>query len=494
MATGFLQFDPNYLRYLGLFLFMTLSLVASPCLSSSVQELPSLGDQASGVVSQDKEFITGRAWLRMLRGRAPIIHDPLLNDYINHLTYHLASYSDLKKPNLEIVIIKDSGINAFAVPGGVLGMNAGLLLHAESEDELSAVLAHELAHLSQRHFARNVEKAKRNQWTTIAALIASVALMASSDSPDAGMAALLTTQAASLQSQLAFSRQNEHEADRLGMITLANAGKDPTAMPRFFERMHKATRTYSQLPPEFLLTHPVTENRISDSYNRAQHLPKIPRQPSLDFALMKARVEASYGKDKMKNLDIFKLRLLEANTPTEKAAARYGLTRSLLKVNRYDAALEALAPLRKAEPHRITYLVTEVEIYMAQDKYLEARKLLEQGLSLAPDSHTLGIYHAQVLLRTKAPDLATDILKELILKKPTDPQLWRLLSEAHGADGNIIGVHEARAEVFFLHNRTEQALQQLNYALKLTKEDFPRTTRIRRRIEEIRSHQHDLRI
>lgn len=471
-----------------------LSCLSASSVGAALQELPSLGDSASSVVSQNQEYVAGRAWLRMLRGQAPIISDPLLNEYVTHLTYHLASYSELDHRQLEIVIINDSAINAFAVPGGVLGINAGLLLHAESEDEMAAVLAHEIAHLSQRHFARNVEKSRRSQWTTVAALIASVALMASSDNADAGMAALLTTQAASLQSQLSFSRQNEREADRFGMVTLAKAGKDPSAMPRFFERLHKATRSYSEAPPEFLLTHPVTESRISDSYNRVMQLPTANPATSLDFALMKARVEASYAEDRLKNITRFEIRARDAQDPITRAAAQYGLVRSLLKNNKYKEALDALAPLRDNDPNRVIYLVTEAEILMAQNKYAEAREVLETGLAIVPDSYALQVYQAQVLLRTESPDTATAALERLLLDRPSNPQLWRLLSEAHGATGNIIGVHEARAEVFFLHNRNDQALQQLRFALTLTKENFQRSAKIKRRMLEIQAHKQDLRV
>lgn len=474
-------------------------LIGLTCFSASsvgaaLQELPSLGDSASSIVSLNQEYVAGRAWLRMLRGQAPIVSDPLLNEYITHLTYHLASYSELDQRQLEIVIINNSAINAFAVPGGVLGINAGLLLHAETEAELAAVLAHEIAHLSQRHFARNVEKSRRSQWTTVAALIASVALLASGDNADAGMAALLTTQAASLQSQLSFSRQNEREADRFGMVTLANAGKDPSAMPRFFERLHKATRTYSEAPPEFLLTHPVTESRISDSYNRVMQLPAAESEPSLDFALMKARVEASYAEDRVKNISRFEIRARMAKDPISKTAAQYGLVRTLLKNNKYEDAITALKPLRNADPNRVIYMVTESEILMAQAKYIDAQKVLEAGLAIVPDSYALQVYHAQVLLRTNNPERATAALENLLLERPSNPQLWRLLSEAHGATGNIVGVHEARAEVFFLHNRNDQAIQQLKYALTLTKENFQRSAKIKRRMMEIQKHKSDLRV
>ncbi|MEJ2756686.1 MAG: tetratricopeptide repeat protein, partial [Gammaproteobacteria bacterium] len=149
--------------------------------------------------------------------------------------------------------------------------------------------------------------------------------------------------------------------------------------------------------------------------------------------------------------------------------------------------------LRKNDPNRIAYIVAEAEIYMAQSRYEKARDVLEAELTVIPESYALGIYYAQTLLRTQSPDKAAPRLRTLLRDHPNDPQLWRLLSEAYGATGNIVGVHEARAEVFFLYNRNEQALQPLRYALDLTKENFPRSAKIKQRMQEIQAHSLDLR-
>ncbi len=462
--------------------------------ASTIQQLPKLGDSVSGVISPEKEYKLGRSWLRALRGQTSLIYDPLLNQYLENLIYRLASYSELHHPKLEIVIINNSSINAFAVPGGVIGINAGLFLHAENEDELAAVLAHELAHLSQRHFARNLEKAKRGQWTTLAALLASVAIIASTGGADTGLAALATTQAAAIQSQLTFSRQNEREADRLGMLTLVKAEYDPAAMPRFFERMQKSTQYSGEAPPEFLLTHPVTESRISDSYNRVIKLPALKSKPSLDFQLMKARVLASYAHDKLENVNTFRIKAKNATSPDKQAAYQYGLVRSLLKVNNYKEALKTLKPLRAQDTDRIIYIVTEAEIYMAQEDHKKAKKTLSQGLRIAPDNYSLSIYYAQVLLRLKEAELAAEHIEKLLLHRTYNAELWRLLSEAYGSIGNIVGVHQARAEVFFLHNRNDQAIQQLRYALSLAESDFQRSSKIKSRMREIQRHKKDLRL
>ncbi len=483
------RFDLNKTNAFLSFLFLYLLAIA-PCVVSSksiaepTQHLPKLGDSISSIISPEQEHQLGRAWLRSLRGQAPLINDPLLNTYITDLAYQIASESELEKPDLEVVMINSKAINAFAAPGGILGVNAGLILHAETEDELAAVLAHEMAHLSQRHFARNLEMAKRNQWTTWAALLASVALVASG-SPDSGLATLATSQAAAMQSQLRFSRQNEREADRIGMQTLANLQRDPSAMPRFFSRMYKATQFYGEVPPEFLLTHPVTESRISDSMNRATQLPNKTAKQRLNFALMKARLQASFSEDKFSNVTYFKNRHQESSSKIAQQAARYGWARAHQKLHQYPEALKALQPLIDKDPSNIIYAITNSEILMAKGEYKEARSHLLKLSELHPNNFPLSIYIAQISLRMEDGATAKKILESLLLTHQDNVQVWRLLSEAQGLTGNIIGVHEARAEVFFLYSREDQAIKQLNYALNLVEDNFPLKSRLQHRLKEI---------
>jgi tetratricopeptide (TPR) repeat protein len=472
-------------------IIMLLMLLSHIAHASNNDELPSMGDSLSGIISPEQEYILGRALLKTLRGQAPVITDPLLNDYIETLIYRVAAASELTQLDLQWVIINNDQINAFAAPGGVIGVNAGLFIYAENEDEISAVLAHELAHLSQRHFARQLDNNKRNKWTMGAGLLASLALIGAGGA-DSGIAALLTTQAATLQSQLAFSRQNEQEADRVGMQTLAAANYDPIAMPRFFERLKKTTDYAGDAPPDYLLTHPVTESRISDSLNRAATLPKHNSQDTLEFALMKARIKASMTQDKLENVHYFQTRLQSEQNPIQADAQRYGLSRAYLKVNEYQKAQSTLLPLLKKQPHRITYAATSAEIDMAAGDYSQAQKRLVDHLQVTPNSFPLKLYLAEVNLRLKQPQLAQTQLESLLNRHPDNSQVWRLLEEARGNQKDIVGAHQARAEVFFLANHNEQALQQLEYALKLNKNNFARGEKIKLRIHEIRQYQKQL--
>ena len=202
-------------------------LLAQPALAD---DLPSLGDSSSSIVSPEQEHQLGRAWLSILRGQVRQLEDPLLKDYVERSVYRLAETSQLNDRRLEFILLASPQLNAFAAPGGIIGINGGLFLHAQTEAEYASVLAHELAHLSQRHFARGLEAQKRMQIPLMAAMLAGV-IAAAAGGGDLGMAALASTQAAAIQEQRRFSRQNEQEADRIGLINLSKAGFDPRAMP-----------------------------------------------------------------------------------------------------------------------------------------------------------------------------------------------------------------------------------------------------------------------
>jgi predicted Zn-dependent protease len=255
------------MRLLTLTALIALCVWAPRAVADPPDQLPRLGDGISAIVSPETERRLGQAFLRSLRAQAPTSSDPELKAFSEHLIYQLARHSELYDKRLDVVLIETADLNAFAAPGGIVGINLGLYLNAMSVHEFAGVLAHELAHLSQRHFARGIEEQRKQQIPYLAALLASVAVMATVGG-DAGMAALSSTQAVAQSNALRYSRIRETEADRIGINTLARADFDPEGMAAMFERMHQAAR-FQRKPPEFLLTHPLTERRIADSRNQA---------------------------------------------------------------------------------------------------------------------------------------------------------------------------------------------------------------------------------
>jgi predicted Zn-dependent protease len=446
-------------------------------------ELPELGDASSALFSLETEYKLGRAWLRVFRSRVAVVSDPLLQDYVEELTYKLATFSELKDRRLDIIIVNNRAINAFAVPGGVLGIHSGLLLQAQTEAQFSSVMSHELAHLSQRHFARGVEAQKRNAIPNMAGLLAGI-ILAATEGGSSGMAAIAATQAASMQSQLRYSRQNEQEADRSGMKTMVRADMDPTAAAGMFEIMQEASRYAGNRPPEFLLTHPVTERRINDARNRSRNYPRKMYTDNPHFQLMRARVELSFIDDS--NDAVKRFRAKEKPNSRNPNADQYGLVLALTANGELKEAQERLNTLKTAYPNELSYQIAQAELDLAAGKLVEAISLLTDALSVAPGNHPLTMTLAKALLRANQPHNAEAVLKEHSLRKFNDPSVWYLLAETHGLAGNIVGVHEARAEYFVLKGALSRAIKQLNYALPLVSQNHLKTARIKERAVQIR--------
>src|SRR5690554_698538 len=317
-------------------LTLSIALVSQTAPYSVAQpQLPSLGDRISGIFSLEDEHQIGRDFLRSVRRSAPTIDDPLLNDYVVNFTHNLAVHSDLQDYRLAFVLIDSPVLNAFAAPGGIIGVNGGLFLNAHTEGEFASVIAHELAHVSQRHFARSVEDAQRRRLPELATLLASVVLLGTGSS--AGPAAVMAAQGRSIENQLRFSRQNESEADRIGLRTMVNAGYDPADMARLFERLMDLSR-FTSRPPEFLLSHPVTETRIADARSRANRIPYRANSATnhQEYGLMRARIEVHYEANKTNAVTEFNRRLNESRTDAERIINRYGLTLAYLGNKQHD--------------------------------------------------------------------------------------------------------------------------------------------------------------
>ena len=468
--------------------FVLLLVCATP--RAGEVQLPNLGNAGGSLYSSEQEYKLGQAWLRSFRSQVRTVSDPILSAYLEDLIYKLATHSQLEDRRLELVMVHNPAINAFAVPGGIIGVHDGLLLHAETEDELAGVLAHELAHLSQRHFQRGQEEARRNRIPNMAALLASLVVLATVGG-DAGMAAITATQAAALQNQLRFSRQHEIEADRIGMLTLVDAGIDPNAIPRMFERMQRASR-YRRSPPEFLSSHPVTQSRIADSRTRAREYTVPKYSEDVEYQLMRARVQVSYADNAGAAIKRFKSAL--ENKDGNATAARYGLTLAYIKTNQLEEAHTELQPLLKQDPDRITFIAAQAEIESRGGNYVEAADILKQQLNINPDNHPLTMQYAELLLKQGNAKETQKLLLSQVKSHPHDEQLWYLLAETHGLVGDIPAVHQARAEYFVLNGVFDLAQKQLRYALKLVQGDYLETAKINERLLSIEEMQEAIKI
>jgi predicted Zn-dependent protease len=470
-------------RHLVVAVTLSITLPNASFADAEALKLPNLGESSTSMFSSEFEYQLGRAWLRVFRSQVPTVDDPLLFDYLENLIYKLVTHSKLDDRRIDLVIVDNPTINAFAVPGGVIGIHNGLLLWAETEDELATVLAHEIAHLSQRHFSRGVEYQQKMQPLTLAAMLASFVLMATTGG-DVGMAALSATQAAAQNSAMRYSRGNEQEADRIGMQTMVDADMDPHAAPAMFERMLHATRYSSgEQVPEFLRSHPLSENRIADTRNRAQKYPKKTREPDLEYQLMRARVvnELSETPD----LAVARFRGELDGSPNSREATTYGLVLALTAAGRSDEASLELDSIWSASPNRLEYVIADADIDMARNKPGEAAKKLARKLAVSPGNHPLTMSYAKALMKNQQSHIAEEVLLQQSKRRPNDPSLWYLLAEVQGLSGNIVGLHQSRAEYFILNGALDEATKQLDYAMKLTKGNYLASAKIHQRLEDV---------
>lgn len=450
-------------------LFIASLLFLGTCLEGGLLQaqtpLPSLGDRISGTVSMDQEYEMGQQFLAQLRRSAPTIPDALLNSYLENVTYRLASSSQLRDHRLSFVIIDSDQLNAFAAPGGIIGVNTGLFLNAQTEAEFASVMAHEIAHVSQRHFARSIDQAQASRIPQLATLLASVVIMATSD-PSHGTAAVAAAQGQALENQLRFSRSNEAEADRVGQDTMYNAGFDPDAMTALFERLIAINR-FGRRPPEFLLSHPVTESRIADSRARAIRYPEKPYSNNIEYLVQRARVLAHYAVDKEAYVAEAETLLQENTSELMQDAHRYALAVAYQENKQYAEASATLAPLLDKDPNRISYVVTQAEILTEQNEPGQAIEFLQRHLEINPDNHPLTMAHANALVAARSYQTAAEVMEKHTDVRGNDHHLWFQIAEVQGQAGNISKVHQARAEYFILIGDYSSAREQLNYALRV---------------------------
>lgn len=472
----------------ALFLIGAMLMAATPAYAQRqydlTGDLPQLGDPYLGLMSPQQAHDLGRSFLRSLRAQTPVMEDPLVQEYAESLISRLVSYTDINEPDLTVVVLDTREINAFAVPGGVIGLNAGLFLNADSDDEVAAVIAHELGHVAQHHFARRYMESKKMSKAVLAGMLASIALAIAGDG-QAGMAGLAATQAGAIQAQLAYSRSDEREADRTGMQTLARAGMDPYAMPRFFQKMLDRERFNGQ-PPEFLLTHPVTENRIADTEAIARNMPHPTTHPSLHFQLVQARVRVHYFDNVDHARDYFTRRLDKGNN-IDRQAAHYGLALTELRDSHFDKARSLMAALAKAHPNELWYDTGLVQVDLEAGDYPRAIQEAQQVLSISPQDYATTVLLTRAYLRSNQPAKAIPLLEPLLQQRPEDPLLWSLDADVRGNCGDTARAHHAKAEELFLNGHQNQAFEQMKYALRDTDDkNFVLHARFSARLEEMK--------
>jgi predicted Zn-dependent protease len=458
-----LKFCARFYRSAALAVAATLLLTPVPAHTQS-SDLPSIGG-SGGLMADQQEADIGQQVMTSLRRSAPRIQDPLVYDYLSNIIYRLVPSAPLDNRDLQLVIIDDAGLNAFAVPGGIVGVNGGLFLNAATEQQFASVLAHELAHLSQRHFARRMQQQETSTPLTVAGMVAGIILSAVTQS-DIGIAAIAGTQALAMQNMLAYSRAHEKEADRIGLDILASSGMDPRGMPEMFEIMMRRNRLQGNRLPEYLSTHPLTQSRVADTRSRAEQYPDERIRDGQEYHLVRSRLQVHYARSPEIAVETFES-YLEQEDAVRNDAIRYGLAVAYQDNRQYDKARSILEELLADNPGRITFQVTLAEVFISEERYAQARNILEPALSRNPGNYPL----TYALASTETADgngaAAASLLRELTRSHPGQEHLWLRLAEAEGIARNIVGVHRARAEYYVLMGDLKSAQRQLRQAQEI---------------------------
>ncbi len=485
MALGTLAL-PNYHSIMWLRAFLML-LLAVP--GAFAEGLPELGEAAQAGLSPQQERQLGESIMREIRADHGFLDDAEATDYINSLGNRLASRSPDPRQDFEFFLIQDAQVNAFALPGGFVGVNTGLILTAQSESELASVLAHEIAHVAQRDIARLIAQQKQSQITSLASLAAAILL--SRVSSQAAEATATFGQAAAVQGQLNFTRESERAADRIGLQILDQAGFDPRGMAVFFERLQRATRISDPGVPSYLRTHPLTYERIADIQNRLQSLPYRQVPDTIEFQLIRAKLKARIEPPR-EAVAFFEASLAERKFLSE-AASRYGLAASLIRVKDYARARKELEALRKIV--RTNPIVETLACTLTRDAGGPEAALAcyREALTAHPGYRALVYDYADALLQARQPEAALRLVEDRLRVITGDYRLYLLQARSYAALDRRLAQYRAQAEAYVRMGNLTAAVEQLQIGLKSGDGDFYQLSSAEARLRELRRLDEELR-
>lgn len=465
-----------------------LALLLLFCLAPAVMAdgLPDLGEASQVYLTPAMEKRIGKQAMQEIRLSDPsYLDDPEITGYINRLGMRLVAQSSDAGQTFKFFVLKDPTINAFAMPGGFIGVHTGLILAAHSESELASVLAHEISHVTQHHMARQLGLQSQAQLPVLLSM--AVAILAARSNSDVSMGAMMAGQAGAMQHQLSYSRDFEREADRMGLKLLERAGFDVRAMATFFKRLQKNGRLYENSAPSYLLTHPLTTERIADMENRIATMPYRQVPDSLDFQLVRAKLQAEAGtaEDAVAN---FASQVKERKFSSE-IAARYGLARAQLRAKNYAAAEQELEALRRLKAKSAMIESLAAQLRMSQNDPAGALKILRAALLLYPQERALAYAQVEDLLAAGQPQQALRATIDDLQNYPSDVRMHGLQAKTYAELGKHLEQHRAQAEVYALDGRLLAAIEQLQLAQKAGDGDFYERSAVDSRLRELKLQQ-----
>lgn len=456
----------KHLKYL-IYIFLTFLVFLGATNFCYAYELPDLGNPSANVLTPQENTDLGKEFMQRLRATAPLIDDPLLADYIQNLGDRLKANTTAKNRKLHFFLIADSSINAFSGPGGNVGVNSGLFLATDNESELAGVMSHELAHVSEHHLEQNLAKANKMQIPMLATAIAAILVGSKTNDYETSAAAsgiAATTLAGGMQSMLNFSRENEYDADRIGMKTLYASGFDPNAFGSFLNKMQKMSMTDSERTPQYLSTHPMSSARMADAENRAEAYPKVNATSSKHYYLLKARLREMMFSNQTTALDYYQK---QDNVGNQNKPLLYGYALALLDANQLTQAKTKADILLASDPNEIVYQMLLADIEEENHELPAALNTLKKAMLTKKGYYPLNIQYAHTLIEAGSYEEAKDILNKEIQKYPDNPYLLAMLSKAQFKSGQEAYGYLSRAKALEIVGSYGEAITLLQKALTL---------------------------
>ncbi len=448
--------------------------------------LPDIGSPADTVLTKQQELQIGRSIYKSLRDTGRVMSDPEIQEYIQDVGQKLAANAQDGEFSFRFFVVDDPAINAFALPGGYIGVHSGLILATAKESELAGVLAHEIAHVTQRHISRAIYANQRMSILTMAAMLGAILVGAATGNSDVAQGTLAAAQGFSIQQQINFTRENEYEADRVGVGILASAGFDPQGMPSFFETIGRQSGPLAAQVPEFLRTHPVTVNRIAETRSRAAEYNVDNVQDAAGYSLSRARLLLLTAATPEQALERF---LGDARNPdrADELGTRYGLALARLQLGDAERALEDFLGLLATNQEIIHFHTGLAAAQLALGDWPAAERTYLNALKLFPRNRPLTIRYAEALMQNGRPEEAHQLLLDLYNQVPPTAEQVRQIALAASAAGDTADAHYYMAEYHLINGDLQMASDQLRLALSIPGLDSVQRARFRSRLEQVQA-------
>jgi predicted Zn-dependent protease len=395
-------------------------------------KIPDMGSPADAILNKSQEAQIGRAIMRSIRQSGQLVEDPQITEYINDIGHRIAAQTNDGDHDFTFFVVNDPRINAFALPGGYIGVHTGLIDASRSEDELAGVVAHEIAHVTQRHIARSVHASSRQSILSTALMLGALILGAASGDADAAQAGMAVAQGTAAQQQINFTRSNEHEADRIGIGALAAAGFDPHGMSSFFEVMSRQQLSApDERMPEFLRTHPVTTTRIAEARTRAAEYPRVRSDDSVSYGITQARLRV----DSFHTPDLAVSHFEQRDYANQNDVERYGRAVAYQRAGRDYEARRIFEDLIARDKKVIAYHIGLGQSQLALEQYAVGQQTFDAAVELFPRNVPLVIHYGEMLLQLGKAEQAHEMLLDLMNNVPPTPEQVRLIARAASMAG-----------------------------------------------------------